>query len=123
MKKALLLTIVVMLVAATSAFAAPVYTGTKVDGFFVFDEGTFVPLVAGVPQVLCLGVSKVPVLDAYGNATFDPITKDQIFEYDWLNSPFMFRPITGGLIVGGPFVQSVTLKKHHELRKRVRNVQ
>jgi len=110
MKRALLLTIIVMMCASAAVAAMPF---TKdASGFFVFQVNSALkPIVNGAPASFCIPVAYKGLVDANGNKIKDTVTGCQKMEYDWTNSDFMWRK------TDAYFVQSVTLEKIHCMRK------
>jgi hypothetical protein len=105
MKRALLLTILVTLVCAPAMATPPL-----VDGYYVFDMGKLKPIVSGVAKYFCVPVAYKGIVEGQ-NKVLDPVTGCQKMDYDWTNSPFMWRT------TDAYFVQSVTLEKIHSMRK------
>lgn len=111
MKKALLLTIIVMMASATAAVAALAFE-KDAYGYFVFQVNSALkPIVDGRAQSFCIPVAYKGLVDTNGNKIVDPVTGCQKMEYDWTNSAFMWRT------TDAYFVQSVTLEKIHTMRK------
>jgi hypothetical protein len=108
MKRALFLTIIVMLMCApvmAQSFTKDAF------GYYIFDKGELKPLANGCANYFCIPAALKGVVDVNGNKVMDPLTGCQKMEYDWTNSDFMWRK------TDAYFVQSVTLEKIHSMRK------